>query len=119
MTRTKSIYIHKSIASKSKKAFNKIYHGKKKFPIHDVGGFDWRGSNKSLHSLGLAVDINANENYMVDHGKVLAGSFWKPGKNPYSIKKNSDVKKYMKTIGFKQCIWGSRKDYMHFSVGGY
>ena len=69
--------------------------------------------------IGLAVDINANENYMVDHGKVLAGSFWKPGKNPYSIKKNSDVKKYMKTIGFKQCIWGSRKDYMHFSVGGY
>ena len=60
-------------------------------------GFDWRGSNKSLHSLGLAVDINANENYMVDHGKVLAGSFWKPGKNPYSIKKNSDVKKYMKS----------------------
>ena len=106
MTRTKSIYIHKSIASKVKKAFNKIYHGKEKFPIHDVGGFDWRGSNKSLHSLGLAVDINANENYMVDHGKVLAGSFWKPGKNPYSIKKNSDVKKYMKTIGFKQCICG-------------
>lgn len=79
VTRTKSIYIHKSIASKVKKAFNKIYHGKEKFPIHDVGGFDWRGSNKSLHSLGLAVDINANENYMVDHGKVLAGSFWKTG----------------------------------------
>ena len=119
VTRTKSIYIHKSIASKVKKAFNKIYHGKEKFPIHDVGGFDWRGSNKSLHSLGLAVDINANENYMVDHGKVLAGSFWKPGKKPDSIKNTSHVKKYMKTIGFKQCIWGSRKDYMHFSVGGY
>lgn len=119
VTRTKSIYVHKSIATNVKKAFTMIYNGKEKFPIHDVGGFDWRGSNKSLHSLGLAVDINANENYMVDKGKVLAGSFWKPGSNPYSIKRKGDVKKYMKKIGFKQCIWGSRKDYMHFSVGGY
>lgn len=119
VTKKKSIYVHKLVAKKFKKAFDRIYKGKEKFPIHDVGGFNWRGSNKSLHSLGLAVDINSNENYMIDGGKVMAGSLWKPNKNPYSIPKNGDVVKAMKKSGLKQCIWGKRKDYMHFSIGGY
>jgi hypothetical protein len=119
VTRIKTILVNRRIAKRMKQAFVDIYHGKEKFPIYEVGGFNWRGSTQSLHSLGLAVDINSNENYMVDHGKVLCGSFWKPGKNPYSIKKNGDVVRAMRKNGFKQCIWGSRKDYMHFSVGGY
>lgn len=119
VTKTKSILINKAIAKQVKKAFNDIYNSKEKFPIHTVGGFEWRGSNKSLHSLGLAVDINPNENYMIDHGKVMAGSLWKPGQNPYSIPKKGAVVKMMKKNGLKQCIWGKRKDYMHFSIGGY
>lgn len=119
VTKTKSIYVHRLVAKKYKRAFEKIYKGKEKFPIHDVGGFDWRGSTKSLHSLGLAVDINSNENYLIDGGKIMAGSLWKPKKNPYSIPKNGDVVKAMRKCGFKQCIWGHRKDYMHFSIGGY
>ena len=119
VTRVKSIYVHKALAKRYKKAFDRIYKGKEKFPIHDVGGFDWRGSTKSLHSLGLAVDINSNENYLIDGGRVMAGSLWKPKKNPYSIPKHGDVVKAMKKSGFKQCIWGNRRDYMHFSIGGY
>lgn len=118
VTKTKSILVNKLVAKKFKKAFDAIYRSKEKFPIHDVGGFDWRGSNKSLHSLGLAVDINANENYMIDGRKVIAGSLWKPGKNPYSIPKKGSVVKCMKKHGFKQCLWGKRRDYMHFSVKG-
>lgn len=119
VTKTKSILINKKIAKKVKKAFQQIYQSKEKFPIHTVGGFEWRGSNKSLHSLGLAVDINPNENYLIDHGKVMAGSLWKPGKNPYSIPKKGVVVSKMKKNGLKQCLWGKRKDYMHFSIGGY
>ncbi len=119
ITRTRSIYVHRAIASRVKKAFALIYNGKEKFPIHTVGGFNWRGSTKSLHSLGLAVDINSNENYLIEGKRVLAGSLWKPGKNPYSIPKNGDVIKAMKRVGLKQCIWGKRRDYMHFSVKGY
>ncbi len=119
VTKTKTILIHKAIAKKVKKAFQAIYRSKEKFPIHTVGGFEWRGSNQSLHSLGLAVDINPDENYMVDRGKVMAGRLWKPGKNPYSIPKRGIVAKKMKKYGMKQCLWGKRKDYMHFSVGGY
>ncbi len=119
VTKTKTILIHKSIANKVKKTFDKIYEGDEKFPIKSVGGYSWRGSTKSLHSLGLAVDINENENYMIDGRTVLCGTLWKPGQNPYSIPKKGDVMRSMKANGLKQCIWGSRKDYMHFSVGGY
>ena len=119
VTKIKSIYVHKRVAKKYKKAFYKIYKGKEKFPIHDVGGYNWRGSNHSLHSLGLAVDINSNENYLIDKGRIMAGSLWKPRKNPYSIPKRGDVVKAMRKYGFKQCLWGSRRDYMHFSIGGY
>lgn len=118
VTKVRSIYVNKLIAKKTVKIFNQIYNGKEKFPINDIGGYTWRGSTSSLHSLGLAIDINSNENYMIDHGKVLCGSFWKPGKNPYSIPKHGDVMKAMNKNGLKQCIWGSRKDYMHFSIGG-
>ena len=118
VTRTKTIVVNKAIASNVKKAFQKIYNGKEKFPIHEISGFDWRGSTKSLHSIGLAIDINWSENYMVVGSQVLCGELWKPGKNPYSIPKKGDVQKALRKYGLKQCIWGSRKDYMHFSIGG-
>jgi len=119
VTKTKTLKVHKNIAPTIKQIFNEIYHGKEKFPIHSIGGYSWRGnSSKSEHNLGLAIDINPDENYMIDGKKILAGKFWKPGKNPYSIPKNGDVVKVMSKYGFKWGHWGNRHDYMHFSYYG-
>lgn len=118
-TRTYYLTVHKNIASTVEQIFKEIYKGKEKFPIHDIGGYSWRGDNStSLHCWGLAIDINANENYMIDGKKILAGSLWKPGKNPYSIPLDGDVANIMKKYGFTQGIWGDRRDYMHFSYFG-
>lgn len=119
VTKTKTLKVHKNIASTVKQIFNEIYHGKEKFPIHAISGYSWRGSGSSSeHNLGLAIDINPNENYMIDGKKILCGKFWKPGKNSYSIKKNGDVVKAMNKYGFKWGHWGNRHDYMHFSFYG-
>lgn len=119
VTKTKTLTVHKNIASTVKQIFKEIYNGEEKFPIHYVSGFDWRGnSSKSEHNLGLAIDINPEENYMIDGKKILCGKFWKPGKNAYSIPKNGDVVKTMKKYGFKWGHWGDRHDYMHFSFYG-
>lgn len=119
VTKTKSITVHKNIAPTVKKIFEEIYKGKEKFPIHSIGGYSWRGKNsKSEHNWGVAIDINPNENYMIDGKKILAGRFWRPGKNPYSIPKNGDVVKVMKKYGFQWGHWGKRHDYMHFSYFG-
>ena len=59
-----------------KEMFKEIYKSKERFPIHEMGCYNWRGnSSTSEHCLGLAFDINSNENYMIDGKKVLAGSF--------------------------------------------
>lgn len=119
VTKTKKMTVHKNIAPTVKKIFAEIYKGKEKFPIRSVSGYSWRGKNsKSEHNWGLAIDINPNENYMIDGKKVLAGKFWRPGKNAYSIKKNGDVVKAMNKYGFKWGHWGKRHDYMHFSYFG-
>jgi ribosomal protein L37AE/L43A len=119
VTKTKSITVHKNIASTVQKIFDEIYNGSEKFPIYSVGGYSWRGnSSKSEHNLGLAIDINPNENYMINGKKILAGKFWKPGKNPYSIPKNGDVVKAFEKYGFKWGHWGNKHDYMHFSYFG-
>ncbi len=100
--------------------FAEIYKSKEKFPIHDIGGYSWRGNtSRSEHCIGLAIDINANENCMVQGGKILAGSFWKPKKNPYSIPKDSELVKIMAKYGFFWGgNWGGKQDYMHFSYFG-
>ena len=95
-TKTLYVTVHKKIASTVKAIFKEIYNGSEKFPIHDIGGYSWRGSSSSSeHCEGLAIDINANENAMMytDTGEILAGSFWKPGKNAYSIPEDGDVVK--------------------------
>lgn len=120
VTKIKYVTVNKAVAKQFKKSFQEIYEGEDKFPIYEIGGFEWRGKkSSSLHNLGLSVDINANENCMIVKGKVVAGSYWKPGKDPYSIPKNGDVAQAMKKRGLKQCLWSHTKDYMHFSVGGY
>lgn len=120
VTRTKYLTVNKKIAPTVKKMFSEIYKSKEKFPIHDIGGYNWRGDkSNSEHCIGLAIDINANENYMIQNGKILAGSCWKPGKNPYSIPRDSKLVKIMAKYGFYWGgDWGGKKDYMHFSYFG-
>ena len=91
------------------------YNNKEKQVIHDIGCYSYRAGE---HMYGLAIDVNANENYMIDGKKVLAGSYWKPKKDPYSIPNNSQFVKIMKRYGFYRGAWGKRKDYMHFSYFG-
>lgn len=116
-TRSWTIQVHKNIASAVKKAFDEIYKGKEKFPIHELGGWRW-GSGRSEHYDGTAIDINWTENAYFVNGKALVGSFYRPGKNPYSIPKNGEVAKIFKKYGFTQGIWRSSQDYMHFSYFG-
>jgi len=109
--------VNKEIADDVKKIFAEIYKGKEKFPIKEMGGFQIRASKTSEHNYGTAIDINPNENCMMDGKKVVAGKFWKPGKNKYSIKKDGDVVKAFEKYGWYWGGngWGDRKDYMHFS----
>lgn len=118
-TRTWYLTVHEKIAPTVQQIFKEIYEGKEKFPIHDIGGYSWRGDNStSEHCWGLAIDINANENYMIDGDTPKVGSFWKPGKNPYSIPLDGEVATIMQKYGFSQGLWGYRRDYMHFSYFG-
>lgn len=120
-TKTLRVTVHKNIAPTVQQIFQEIYKGKEKFPIHSLGGYSWRGnSSSSEHCEGLAIDINANENAMIDKrtGKILAGSFYKPGKNPYSIPANGDVVKAFEKYGFYWGDWSTKVDYMHFSYFG-
>lgn len=115
VTRVKYLQVNKYLAKTYKQIFKEIYKGKEKFPIKDIGCYSPRVGE---HSLGCAVDINPWENYMIDGKKVMAGKFWKPKKNPYSIPKNGDVVKVMRKYGFYRGLWGNRRDYMHFSYFG-
>lgn len=111
--------VHKNIAPSVKQMFQEIYKSKERFPIHDIGCFSWRGKNSnSEHCIGLAFDINANENYMIQGKKILAGSVWKPKKNKYSIPLKCDLVRILEKYGFSRGLWGDRKDYMHFSYFG-
>ena len=118
-TRKFYLTVNKGIAPSVKEMFKEIYKSKERFPIHEMGCYNWRGnSSTSEHCLGLAFDINSNENYMIDGKKVLAGSFWKPKKNKYSIPLNCKLVKILEKYGFERGLWGSRRDYMHFSYFG-
>ena len=118
---TATLKVHKGIAPTVKQIFKEIYQSDERFPIKDVGGYGWRGNGSaSEHNLGVAIDINYNENYMCTNtGKALVGSFWKPGENPYSISPDSDVVRIFEKYGFNWGVnWSSKKDYMHFSYFG-
>ena len=103
------------LADEVKEIFEEIYRGKEKFPIKYLHGYSWRGSLKSLHSTGRAVDINPEENPQVSsEGRVIVGKKWEPGSNPYSITPEGDVVRAFTRRGW---TWGKdfrTKDYMHF-----
>lgn len=115
VTRTKYLTVNKKMAPSIKQMFEELYNSKEKQVIHDIGCYSYR---QGEHMYGLAIDINANENYMIDGKKILAGKFWKPKKNAYSIPKKCEFVRIMCRYGFYRGEWGDRKDYMHFSYFG-
>ena len=118
-TRHFYVTVNKGLAPSVKKMFKEIYKTKERFPIHDIGCYNWRGNGSaSEHCIGTAFDINSNENYMIDNGQILAGSFWKPKKSKYSIPLKCQLVKILNKYGFERGFWGNRKDYMHFSYLG-
>lgn len=117
---TRQITVHKDLANDLIDIFTQIADGN--FPIKDLGCYNWRKTASggiSHHSFGVACDINSNENYMIKNGKIIAGSYWKPGEDPYSIPTDGVVVRAFKSKGW---VWGgnwnSSKDYMHFSYTG-
>ena len=103
------------LANDVKEIFHEIHKGKEKFPIKNLIGYSWKGSFKSLHSTGRAIDLNPEENPQVNsNGKAIVGKSWQPGSNPYSIKPDGDVVRAFTKRGW---IWGANfrtRDYMHF-----
>lgn len=116
----KNLIVHKGIADVVEQIFVEIFEGQEQFPIKDVGGFAWRSNVNSEHRLGLAIDINSNENYMVKDDKILSGTLWEPGVNPYSIPAEGEVVTIFQKYGFAWGgnAWQSNQDYMHFSYFG-
>jgi hypothetical protein len=112
--------VNKELADDVARIFAEIYKGKEKFPVKEMGGFQIRSNKRSEHNHGTAIDINPTENCMKDGDEVVAGKFWKPGKNKYSIKPDGDVVRAFEKYGWYWGGhgWGDRKDYMHFSYLG-
>lgn len=116
-TRQFTILVHKNLKETYIQIFKEIYEGEEQFPIHYLSGFNKAG--RSEHTLGLAVDINPNENYYYNYktGEQV-GEYWKPGEDPYSIPLDGEVARIFNKYGFKQGIWRNSVDYMHFSYFG-
>ncbi|HHU32713.1 MAG TPA: hypothetical protein GXZ50_08645 [Clostridia bacterium] len=120
-TATITLKVHQAVADDVKKIFEEIYNGKEQFPIKSCVGFSWRGET-SQHNLGLAIDINPEENYFIGrNGTIKAGKLWKPGENPYSIIPGGDVVRAFNKYGWHwspDMNWSNGADYMHFSLSG-
>ncbi len=118
-TRTWNLTVHENIAPTVQAIFDEIYALPEKPPIHSLGGFRW--ANHSEHSVGLALDVNARENYYCDpNGHALTGSYFRPGEDPYSIPVGGSVDQIFAKYGFKRGIYWQNgyKDYMHYSFFG-
>lgn len=115
-TRQLSLEVHKSIAPTVEQIFREIYSCPAKYPIHSLGGFRYEA--RSEHNCGLAIDINANENYYCSPtGQALVGSFFSPETSEYSIPVDGEIDQIFEKYGFTRGIyWRSGyKDYMHYS----
>ena len=118
-TRTWSLTVHENIAPTVQAIFDEIYALPARFPIHSLGGFRW--CSYSEHSVGLAIDINARENYYCNaSGRALTGSYFRPGSDPYSIPVNGQIDHIFAKYGFTRGIYWNNgyKDYMHYSFFG-
>ena len=106
---TLTLSVHAALAEDVKEIFTEIYNDPERFPIHDVGGYAWRGDSATgEHNCGTA-------------------SCWEPGSNDYSISPDSSVVRIFAEHGWS---WGGGAwayssddsegyhDYMHFSYMG-
>ena len=125
---TMSLTVHAALAQDVTEIFTEIYNDPEQFPMHDIGGYSWRGDSATgEHNCGTAIDINSNENCQIRDGQVLAGDHWTPGTDPYSIGPDSSVVRIFAEHGWS---WGGDAwewdsdisygyhDYMHFSYMG-
>ncbi|MBQ1410729.1 MAG: SH3 domain-containing protein [Oscillospiraceae bacterium] len=118
-TRTWSLSVHENVASTVQAIFDEIYALPEKPLIHSLGGY--RAAGLSEHSVGLAIDINPNENYYCDpYGNALTGNYFRPDSDPYSIPVGGSIDQIFSKYGFTRGIyWGKGyKDYMHYSLFG-
>lgn len=115
VTKVKSFTCNKEAAPTLKQVFKKIYKGKEKAPIYEIGGFRWRKEKQGQHEQGLALDLNAKYNAMYINKKLTVGSCWNPKKYAYSIKRHGDIENAFEEYGFKRGFWDGKEDYMHFS----
>ena len=149
-TRSGTLIVNKKIALKIAKIFYELYQIKypiqrikpidaydaddtKSMEANNTSAFNYRrveGSTKlSMHSKGLAIDLNPRINPCIRNGKVdpPGGKVYKnrdvskcKGKyRKYMIHKGDKVYKIFKKYGFKWGgEWYSLKDYQHFEYTG-
>ena len=118
-TRTWSLTVHENIADTVEAIFEELYALPSKPPVHSLGGF--RIDGKSEHTVGLAIDINPDENpYVSPNGSVLVGRFFDPENSEYSFAVGGEVERIFNKYGFTRGIYwrNGYKDYMHFSYFG-
>jgi hypothetical protein len=86
-----------------------------------------RRTEYSLHSFGLAIDVNDQHNGLYDdcHSfspkcQLLRGGHWDPA-SAFSIRRDNPLYKALVSMGWKWGgeIAGKQKDFMHFSPTGY
>ncbi|MCR5174690.1 MAG: S-layer homology domain-containing protein, partial [Oscillospiraceae bacterium] len=120
VTKNWSLTVHEKLASTVLAVFNEIYALPEKPPIHALGGWRWRANEKSEHNMGLAVDINPNENPYVPKGYDAYAMGFKPGEDPYSIPIGGKIDQIFAKYGFTRGIYwnNGNKDYMHYSFFG-
>jgi hypothetical protein len=93
------------------------------------GAADAQGNRTefSLHSFGVALDVNERRNGLYDHCPVfgpscrlLRGGPWRPGQAG-TIAEGSAIVRELVRIGLRWGgqIEGQQKDFMHFSPTGY
>ena len=124
---TATLQVHTALADDIVAIFTEIYNDPEQFPMNAPGCFRYVEGTTGEHNCGTAIDINANENYQIRDGQVLAGSLWEPDSNPYSIAPDSSVVRIFAEHGWS---WGGDAwaydsddsqgyhDYMHFSYMG-
>lgn len=118
---TRNVTVHKAVAESLQRAIANLTASG--FVIYEIGGYNWRtmatSNNMSMHSYGLAIDINVADNAMYDkNGNLVAGKTWDPDNNPYSVsRKEADM--FIEEGWYWGGDWNSSKDYMHFSVTGH
>lgn len=115
-----TLTVHEALADEVVAIFTEIYNDSEQFPILNVGGYGWRSSATSEHSCGTAIDINYEQNYQIRGEQVLAGSYWRPYEDPYSITPDGSVVRIFEAHGWSWggTAWESNRDYMHFSYMG-